>query len=100
MLASLWTRDEPSVPEKGRARNRLISPGGKELVAVEYEIDLTEHQRRRSFGHISGFPYAGDGRYEWTTEREIAGGDGTWEEISRLPVDVAFRPLGVGAVPP
>lgn len=90
-IGSLWAREEHGTPEKGRGRTRLLSPTGAQLVVVEYEIDLTKHQRRRNLGHIAGFPYKGDGRYEWTAEVEAPGGG--WQEVARIPVDVGFRLL-------
>ena len=90
-LVSLWVRTEPSVPEKGQARFKAVTPKGREVVTAEAEVDLTEGPRLRADGHLleSPFPFSDDGTYFFKIEMRTPESD--WEEVYELPLWVQIQ---------
>lgn len=90
-LVSLWVRTAPSVPEKGQARFKAVTPSGREVASAEAEVDLTEGPRLRADGHLleSPFPFSDDGIYLFKIEARTAESD--WEEVYELPLWVQIQ---------
>ena len=90
-LVTLWTRTDPSVPEKGQARFTVLTPKGRTVSSSELEIDLTEGPRLRADGHLleSSFPFSNDGIYLFKIEAKAT--ETQWEEMYELPLWVRIQ---------
>jgi hypothetical protein len=85
-LVTLWARENPSVPEKGRARIIFESPSQKPLFKTNYEINLTSGLRTRTRGNISALPVPESGWYRFSVE--LSTGSGSWQKVASVPLEV------------
>jgi hypothetical protein len=85
-LVTLWARQDPSVPESGRARIIFESPSQKVLFQFEYEIDLSSFARTRSRGSIATLPVPESGWYKFRVQ--LLTKSDTWQEVACIPLEV------------
>ncbi len=85
-VVSLWSRSQPLEAEETKGRIKLITPTGNEALAYEFPVNLLENPRMRTQLRSFGFPLSGVGRYLFLVE--IQRGDGQWETVARLPMQL------------
>ncbi len=86
-LATLWIRSDPKKPEKVNSRTTLFTPDNKISYSQEIEIDLTNHQRRRSIIDFRSLPLSGPGTYKYKIEQKAGK---NWKTVATFPFDVFF----------
>jgi hypothetical protein len=88
-LTTLWVRENPETPEKGRARITLVSPSGAELKSIIMDVDLSAHERLRSRGRFVGIPAPEDGRYTFRVDSAPENSE-EWIQVALIPLQIAF----------
>ena len=88
-LTTLWVRENPGTPEKGRARITLVSPSGAELKSIIMDVDLSAHERLRSRGRFVGIPAPEDGRYTFRVDSARENSE-DWIQVALIPLQIAF----------
>jgi len=91
-VASLWYRENPDKPCRGRARIKTISPGGEELGVFEIDIDLTKAKRTRTICKMNGLPInkGENGSYSFILELEQ---EDKWHEVANVPLEVRLEEI-------
>lgn len=90
-LLSLWTRSDPAVPEYGRMRVTLVTPGGEEIPQTEMPIDLSTALYSRTRLHGDRISLKGPGRYVFQVDLRDEN-DLAWISVASIPVLVIFNP--------
>jgi hypothetical protein len=85
-LVSLWVRDPSDPPARGRGRLRTETPAGAGG-QIEFDLDLTDQSRLRTFGEIATLTARGTGLYWFIVELQRSP-DSAWTEVARLPLQV------------
>lgn len=62
-VVSLWERTNPTEPESGKVRLRLVGPDGKKQLEALQLIDLTAYRRTRLIVELPFIPVVGEGIY-------------------------------------
>jgi len=88
-LTTLWVRENPETPEKGRARITLVSPSGAELKSIIMDVDLSAHERLRSRGRFVGIPAPEDGRYTFRVDSAPENSE-EWIQVALIPLQIAL----------
>jgi len=88
-LTTLWVRENPETPEKGRARITLVSPSGAELKSMIIDVDLSAYERLRSRGRFVGIPAPEDGRYTFRVDSAPENSE-AWIQVALIPLQIAF----------
>ncbi len=86
-VVSLWSRENPDLPESGFGRVSFVPAQGEPIVFHEFEVNLTETVRTRSIGRIAGFPLAPAGLSLLRVERRMSREE-PWEEVAALPLRI------------
>lgn len=97
-IVSHWTRDDLDTPERGRARLRLAMPNGSEIPGMEFPIDLSEKPNNRVITPLPLHPCTGPGRYWHVIDLQRP--DGSWAEVTRIPVAIDIGPPSSHEEPP
>jgi len=92
-FVTLWSRDSANQPIKGQARLTLLPPGDQTPMVspLEYEIDLSTHERIRMKSRMPGLPIIGSGRYIFYLQYHEEG-ETTWRDAARIPLAVKVEP--------
>lgn len=88
-IVSLWARENPSVPARGRARVDLVGPNGAPLTNFQFEIDLSKFERLRTQGKMNGVPVVAAGLYSFIVSMQQEPQD-SWLEVARVPLQMVF----------
>jgi hypothetical protein len=89
-VVSLWTKTDPAVPHRGKARITLLSPSGQALRTAELEIDLSVYERYRTRNRLQGLPVAESGRHVFRVEVREAGAE-VWRLVAAIPLQINHR---------
>lgn len=93
-------RDDPDEPEELACRLTIVSPHGREFPGPELRVDLVTSGAARNLTMIPGFPYTGDGTYQFYFQ---ARRDGEWVTLGKyaLPMSITVQQPATGefAVP-
>lgn len=85
-LVSLWSRENADAPENRRCRVRVNSPGGLPAgmpTTVEFQVDLTVHQRSRTRARLPGLPIRETGTCSFVVEMSR---DGEYTQVASIPL--------------
>ena len=74
-IVSLWTKEHENETIKGRGRTVLVAPSGAELPLLEFDIDLSNHQRLRTINRITGLRIGEEGKHYFRIYLQT---DGQW----------------------
>ena len=97
-VVSLWTKTDPSLPHRGRARITLVSPAGRALRTTELEIDMSTYERYRTRNRFQGLPVGPSGRHIFRVEVREDGSD-VWRQVAAIPLQVNHRPTDPPTAP-
>ena len=86
-IVSLWSRENPDLPESGFGRVSLVPAEGETIVFHEFEVNLMQAVRARSCGRIVGFPLAPAGVSLLRVERRMSREE-PWEQVAALPIRI------------
>lgn len=86
-FVTMWSRDDPEQQEQGLARLLIISPSGEILHTIEFEPDLTEHQRHRQRGIFRGLPFVENGIYQYVVQ-VFDEAKREWGEVASVPLEI------------
>lgn len=86
-IVSLWARENPSIPARGRARVDLVGPNGAALANFQFEIDLSRFERLRTQGKMNGVPVVAAGLYSFIVSMQ-QGPQDSWLEVARVPLQM------------
>src|SRR3989338_1372313 len=87
-IVSLWTKEHENETIKGRGRTVLVAPSGAELPLLEFDIDLSNHQRLRTINRITGLPIGEEGKHYFRIDLQA---DGQWVEQGSVPLQIVFK---------
>lgn len=90
-IVSLWTKDHENEAVKGRGRTVLVAPSGAETPMLEFDIDLSRHQRLRTINRITGLPIGEGGRHDFRIDLQV---NDQWVEQGRVPLQIVFKSEG------
>ena len=93
-IVSLWTKEHENETIKGRGRTVLVAPSGTELPMVEFDVDLSQHQRSRTINRITGLPIGEEGKHYFRVDLQE---NGRWAEQGRVPLQIVFKAEGAAA---
>ncbi|MEE8389820.1 MAG: hypothetical protein V3S14_03355, partial [Anaerolineae bacterium] len=92
-IMTLWARTDLDTPVRGHARVTFLSPSG--LVSdgpLEFDVDLSKHNRHRCRGRFQGLHISEPGRHAFLVELQ-QNEDGTeWHQVAAIPLEVNFVP--------
>jgi hypothetical protein len=86
-IVSLWVRSEVDVPERAKARLRLVDPSGTVFHAATFEVDLSDCERARTKLRFRDLPNTFEGRYRFTMELSDQGSE-KWRTVASVPLSV------------
>lgn len=91
-LVSLWTRSDPSTPERFWQRVTVTTPDGETHGSPEdrLEGDLSTHQRTRLLTGMKVIPYRGPGIYVFNIFYAQSEND-EGELVDRVPLDIKVK---------
>ena len=89
-IVSTWWRDETESSGESEVKLRLFSPGGEDLGGPDLKITFSESQSSRYNVNIQGFPYKGDGVYQYIVFHIQEDKD---VEVQRIPIKVERIPF-------
>lgn len=89
-LVTSWWREELENHNDYEVQVRLFSPDGEDLGGPDLELPLNEFQFFRYNLNIQGFPYRGDGVYQYAVFQIK---DGEQVEVQRIPLPVECTPI-------
>ena len=84
-VVSNWWRDSEDDKSKYPSRVRFISPDQVELRKIEYEVNLEESGRMRTFGQIAELPFTVNGIYEFEVAYK---NNEDWEVVASIPLEI------------
>lgn len=91
-LVTLWTRNDPEVPETGRARLLIFSPSSELLNegGFEYEVNLQgDYLRSRSMAQLEALPFVESGIY-WYIVENYDEQNQEWREEASVPLELVL----------
>jgi len=89
IVATLWRQKELGTPAKGAYSLELKAPDDTEMFKQISDVDLTAHNRLRTFNAINGIPILGPGTYRFQIRLRLDGQE-DWIEVSSLPLEVVY----------
>jgi hypothetical protein len=89
-ILSLWTRQSPDVPERGKARIIFCSPSNQQKQQVEMTLDLSKATNYRSKLVSDGIELTGPGKYYFVVEF-MGESKQEWQTVARLPLSVNYQ---------
>ena len=95
-FVTLWTRDDPDVPETGVVTRLIVKmPNGWKLSVGEQVFDLENSTRMRVNRVLSTIPIQGPGVHELVIQRQktLKSGKKRWYSEASIPLEVSFEPL-------
>jgi hypothetical protein len=90
-VATLWTRSNFDVPERGRARLVFLSPTRMIGNPPEVEVDLSNVKRHRTMWRFQGLPASESGRHIFRVEFQDEG-ETEWRQVAAVPLEIIFTP--------
>lgn len=92
-LISLWTRDDPIIPEDiNYSKMTLLSPSGNFLGSWELEVNLSKHRNYRRIVKFRELPIPEVGDYKFLVESQSPITK-EWEKAGELTLIVNFKQL-------
>jgi hypothetical protein len=93
VLVSFWVRADPSIPTKGNMRLSLRLPDGniERVREGTIQLDLTEHNRLRSFIGQFSISIPQEGRYTFVVELQM-NAEEEWKTMAEIPLDIIYQP--------
>jgi hypothetical protein len=89
-IVVLWERSDPTKPETGRSRFRMLLPGGGEATSQAMGVDLTQYPRARQITRLASFPLSREeGLMRIVVETMTDTSE--WTPAFELPVQVRFQ---------
>ncbi len=93
-LVSLWSRENGEIPENSRCRVQIFSPGGMPAgmpSTIDFQIDLTVHQRSRTRARMPGLPIRESGTCRFVVEMSR---NGTYSQVASIPIQIIIGAAG------
>lgn len=94
-LVTLWRREHLTEPEELTYRIEIRGPGELRARSHTLEVDLTEFLRSRAVVKIPSIPVplTSHGLETYWLVIQVEDGDGAWQQLSELPLDLTLRVL-------
>lgn len=87
-VVSNWWRDNDDDKCRYPSRVRFVSPDHVELRIIEYEVNLEDFARMRTFGPIADLPFTVSGIYEFEVAYK---NNEDWEVVARIPLEIVHE---------
>ena len=89
-IVSLWTRQSPDVPSRGKMRIIFCNPNNQQKQHAELGIDLNKATNHRTRVISEGIELTGPGRYRFIIELQEED-DAAWQKVASLPLQVIYQ---------
>ncbi len=89
-IASLWRKQDKSIPEKGEMRIGVVDPLNIKQYPVGMEVNLMEHQFFRSISKFIGFNIPAPGTFIFNVEFRNNPKD-EWKICANIPLGVIIH---------